>query len=105
MRFERILLDGGEVLEEIAGFLVDDLTQLPDSASAGGAYKAVRLKCGHPVVNISHDDELPVGHSDIGAGAIPVHVQKSHLQWFFTKEPQTHLLVLQDLLHRHQSVA
>ncbi len=84
---------------------MDNLTKLPDSARAGGAHKAVGLQDGHPVVNVPHDDELPGGCGDIGAGAVPVHVQKSHLQRLFAKEPQTHLLILQDLLHRHQSVA
>lgn len=84
---------------------MDDLTKLPDFTSAGRAYEAVRLQDGHPVVNVTHDDELSVGCRDIGARAVPVHVQKSHLQGLFTKEPQTHLLILQDLLHCHQSVA
>lgn len=105
MRRSKTLLDGREIFEEIAGFLVDDLAKLPDFTSAGGTYKAVGLQDGHSVVNIPHDDELPVGCGDIGAGAVPVHVQKSHLQGLFAKEPQAHLLVLQDLLHRHQSVA
>lgn len=94
-----------EIFEEITGLLLDNFTQLSDSASAGGAHKAVRLQDGHPVVNIPHDDELPVGDRDVGAGAVPVHVQKSHFQWLLPKEPQAHLLILQDFLHRHQSVA
>lgn len=84
---------------------MDNLTKLPDSTSAGGSYEAVGLQDGHPVLNIPHDDELPVGRGDIGAGAVPVHVQKGHLQGLFAKEPQTHLLILQDLLHCHQGVA
>lgn len=99
------LLGGGEILQEITGLLVGDLAKLPDFTSAGRAHKAVGLQDGHAVVNVTHDDELPIGCSDIGAGAVPVHVQKSHLQGFLAKEPQTHLLILQDLLHRDQSVA
>lgn len=79
--------------------------QLPDSTSAGGAHEAVGLQDRHPVVNVPHDDELPFSNSDIGAGAVPVHVQKSHLQWLLAKEPQAHFLVLQDLLHGDQSMA
>lgn len=56
-------------------------------------------------MNVAHDDELLVGGGDVGAGAVPVHVQQGHLQGFFAEEPQTHLLILQDLLHRHQCVA
>ena len=104
-RFRKTLLDGREVFQEIAGLLVDNLTKLPDFASAGGAHEAVGLQDGHPVVDVPHDDELPVGGGDVGAGAVPVHVQESHLQGLFAKEPQTHLLILQDLLHRHQGVA
>lgn len=84
---------------------MDNLTKLPDFTRAGRAYEAVGLQDGHPIVDITHDDELSVGCCDIGAGAVPVHVQKSHLQGLFTKELQTHLLILQDLLHCHQSVA
>lgn len=99
-----LLLGGCEIFEEIAGLLVDDLPQLPDLARAGEGHKAVGLQDGHPVVNVAHDDELLVGGGDVGAGAVPVHVQQGHFQGFFAKEPQTHLLILQDLLHRHQSV-
>lgn len=84
---------------------MDDLPQLPDLAHAGEGHKAVWLQDGHPIVNVAHDDELLVGGGDVGAGAGPVHVQQGHLQGFFAEEPQTHLLILQDLLHRHQSVA
>lgn len=56
-------------------------------------------------MNVAHDDELPVGRGDVGARAAPVHVQEGHLQGLPAKEPQAHLLVLQDLLHRHQGVA
>lgn len=84
---------------------MNHLTELPDSTGAGGSDEAVGLQDGHPVLNIPHDDELPVGRGDVGAGAVPVHVQKSHLQGLFAKESQAHLLILQDLLHGHQSVA
>lgn len=99
-----LLLGGGEIFEEVAGLLLDDLPQLPDLARAGEGHEAVGLEHGHPVVDVAHDDELLVGGGDVGAGAVPVHVQKGHLQGLFAEEPQAHLLILQDLLHRHQSV-
>lgn len=98
------LLGAGQLLEKIAALLAGNLTKLPDLPGAGGAHEAVGLQHGHPVVNLPHDDELILGDGDVWAGAVPVHVQESHLQGFLAKELETHLLILQDLLHRHQSV-
>lgn len=99
------LLNDSEILQEVTCFLVDDLSELPDPPNAGGSHEAVGLQDGHPVLDVPHDDELPVGRGDVGAGAVPVHVQQSHLQRLFAKESQTHLLIPQDLLHRYQRVA
>lgn len=73
---------------------MNDLSELPDPACGGAPHEAVGLQHGHAVVDVSHDDELPVGRGDVGARAVPVHVHQGHLQGFLAEELEAHFLVL-----------
>lgn len=53
-------------------------------------------------MNVAHDDHLSLSSGYIQTRTFPIHVEQRHLQRLLTEEPQPHLLVLQDLLHRDE---
>lgn len=97
----------GDRFENVTCVLRDDLSELPYAPRAGSAHIALRVKDRHAIVDVAHDDDLSLGSGarDVRTRAVPVHVEEGDLQRFLAKEAEPHLLVLQDLFHRHEGVA